>query len=112
MPYHALPVKLTRECYMPEILRTPDSRFNHLPGFPFAPHYMEDLPGYQGIRVQYVDEGPNTAEHVFLCLHGEPTWSYLYRKMIPVFIAAGNRVIAPDFIGFGRSDKLAEQQAY
>jgi haloalkane dehalogenase len=97
---------------MPEILRTPDERFRSLPEFPFAPHYVDDLPGCQGIRVHYLDEGPPTASQVFLCLHGEPTWSYLYRKMIPVFVAVGHRVVAPDFIGFGRSDKPAEESTY
>jgi pimeloyl-ACP methyl ester carboxylesterase len=97
---------------MQEILRTPDNRFANLPGFPFAPHYADNLPGYPGIRVHYLDEGPNKANHVFLCLHGQPTWSYLYRKMIPVFVAAGHRVVAPDFIGFGRSDKPAEEAVY
>jgi len=97
---------------MSEVLRTPDTRFGDLPGFPFLPHYVEDLPGYERIRIHYVDEGPGKADHIFLCLHGEPTWSYLYRKMIPVFVAAGHRVIAPDFIGFGRSDKLVEDSRY
>lgn len=97
---------------MSEILRTPDDRFGNLPGFPFAPHYVDDLPGYQRIRIHYLDEGPRTPSHVFLCLHGEPTWSYLYRKMIPVFVAAGHRVVAPDFIGFGRSDKPVEESKY
>jgi hypothetical protein len=87
---------------MQEILRTPDNRFANLPGFPFAPHYADNLPGYPGIRVHYLDEGPNKANHVFLCLHGQPTWSYLYRKMIPVFVAAGHRVVAPDFIPINR----------
>ncbi len=95
-----------------EILRTPDERFAKLPGFPFAPLYSEDLTGYEGIRIHYVDEGPRDAKHVFLCLHGEPTWSYLYRKMIPVFTAAGNRAVALDFIGFGRSDKPADESVY
>ncbi|HWZ43170.1 MAG TPA: haloalkane dehalogenase [Candidatus Saccharimonadales bacterium] len=97
---------------MPEILRTPDSNFANLPGFPFQPHYVDDLPGYSGIRIHYLDEGPSDAKHVFLCLHGQPTWSYLYRKMIPIFAAAGHRAVAPDFIGFGRSDKLAEELSY
>lgn len=69
-------------------------------------------PGYEGIRVHYVDEGQAATDDVFLCLHGEPTWSYLYRKMIPVFVAAGHRAVAPDFIGFGRSDKPADESAY
>ncbi|NIS33573.1 MAG: haloalkane dehalogenase, partial [Actinobacteria bacterium] len=70
-------------------LRTPDERFTDLEGFPYAPHYVDDLPGYEGLRMHWVDEGPADAEHVFLCLHGEPTWAYLYRKMIPVFTDAG-----------------------
>lgn len=94
------------------ILRTPDERFGNLPGFPFAPHYMEDLPGLDHLRVHYLDEGPQEAEAVWLCLHGEPTWSYLYRKMIPVFVRAGHRVVAPDFIGFGRSDKPTDESVY
>lgn len=97
---------------MASILRTPDERFTNLPQFPFIPHYVDDLPGYEGIRVHYLDEGPPAAGDVFLCLHGEPTWSYLYRKMIPVFVAAGHRAVAPDFIGFGRSDKAAEESVY
>lgn len=97
---------------MPEILRTPDHRFSSLPGFAFTPHYLEDLAGYEGIRVHYLDEGPSAASRTFLCLHGEPTWSYLYRKMIPVFVAAGHRAVAPDFIGFGRSDKPTDEATY
>ncbi len=81
-------------------LRTPDERFASLPGFPWAPHYLE----WQGLRVHYLDEGPRDAR-VLLCLHGEPTWAYLYRKMMPLFLGAGYRVVAPDFVGFGRSDK-------
>ena len=94
------------------ILRTPEARFENLPGFPYAPRYLDALPGYPGMRMHYVDEGPRQAGHVFLCLHGEPSWAYLYRKMIPVFVAAGGRAVAPDFFGFGRSDKLAEDAAY
>ncbi|MEL6387732.1 MAG: haloalkane dehalogenase [Pseudomonadota bacterium] len=95
-----------------EALRTPDDRFDHLPNYDFAPHYVDDLPGYSGLRVHYVDEGPSDAQHTFLCLHGQPTWSYLYRKMLPVFTAAGGRVIAPDWLGFGRSDKPVEDAVY
>lgn len=95
-----------------QILRTPDDRFTDLPGFKFAPHYIDDLPGVHGCRIHYLDEGPADAEVTWLCLHGEPTWCYLYRKMIPVFVNAGHRVIAPDFAGFGRSDKLVEDSAY
>ena len=82
-------------------LRTPEERFRDLPGFPFAPRYVDDLPGYAGLRMHYVDEGRADARIVWLCLHGEPTWSYLYRKMIPVFAGSGHRVVAPDLFGFG-----------
>ena len=84
----------------PGVLRTPDSRFDNLPDYPFAPNYVE----IDGYRVHYLDEGPTNGEVIFL-LHGEPDWSYLFRKMIPVLNAAGYRTIAPDMIGFGRSDK-------
>ncbi len=84
----------------PGVLRTPDERFANLPDYPFAPHY-KDVNGY---RIHYVDEGPRDADPILL-LHGEPTWSYLYRYMIPPLVAAGHRVIAPDLIGFGKSDK-------
>ncbi len=97
---------------MIEALRTPDARFVDLPGYDFAPHYIDTLPGYDGLRVHYIDEGPSRAMHTFLCLHGEPSWSYLYRKMIPVFVASGARVIAPDWLGFGRSDKPVDDGAY
>jgi haloalkane dehalogenase len=95
-----------------QILRTPDERFANLPGYAFAPHYVE-IPSGDGarLRVHYVDEGPANADPV-LCLHGEPSWSYLYRKMIPVIAAAGHRVVAPDLVGFGRSDKPAERSDY
>ncbi len=96
---------------MPSVLRTPDERFADLPGFPFVPHYLDDL-GPGGLRAHYIDEGPVYGRHVFLCLHGEPTWSYLYRRMIPVFVAAGHRVLAPDFFGFGRSDKPEDEAAH
>lgn len=88
-----------------ELLRTPDARFGSLPDFPFAPHYLDDLPGYDGARVHYLDEGDAAAPVTVLCLHGNPSWSYLYRKMLPEFTGAGLRVVAPDLIGFGRSDK-------
>jgi len=91
-----------------DILRTPDARFDALPGYPFAPHYADGLGGPEAIRVHYLDEGPVDAPAVALCLHGNPTWSYLYRHMIPVFAGAGLRVVAPDLIGFGRSDKPAD----
>jgi haloalkane dehalogenase len=87
------------------IQRTPDSRFENLPGFNFAPHYVELNDTDLGkLRVHYLDEGPRDGA-VVLCMHGNPSWSYLYRKMIPVFVAAGYRVLAPDLVGFGRSDK-------
>lgn len=86
-------------------LRTPDDRFDNLKDYPFEPNYIDDLTGYKGLRGHYVEQGDKDADDVFLLLHGEPTWSYLYRKMIPVFSAAGARVIAPDMLGFGKSDK-------
>ena len=86
-----------------DLLRTPDERFSSLPGFPFEPHYAEVG---DGIRVHYLDEGPAGGRPVLL-MHGEPTWSYLYRRVVPPLAAAGFRVIAPDLVGFGRSDKPA-----
>jgi haloalkane dehalogenase len=86
------------------ILRTPDERFSDLPGFPYRPHYLE----VGGLRVHYVDEGSG---EVVLCLHGEPSWCYLYRKMIPM-LAERHRVVAMDFVGFGRSDKYTEREDY
>ncbi|MHA1472637.1 MAG: alpha/beta fold hydrolase, partial [Promethearchaeota archaeon] len=93
-------------------LRTPDENFENLPDFPFKPHYINDLKGYEDLRLHYLDEGPKDSNQIFLCLHGQPTYSFLYRKMIPVFINAGLRVIAPDFFGFGRSDKPVEEEVY
>lgn len=87
-------------------MRTPDERFAALPGFGFRPNYLE----WRGQRVHYLDEGKGA--ETFLCLHGEPTWSYLYRRMLPVFTAAGARVVAPDFVGFGRSDKPEDEAVY
>jgi haloalkane dehalogenase len=95
-----------------DALRTPDERFTNLPGWGYAPHYIDDLSGYDGLRMHFVDEGPRDPGATFVCLHGEPTWSYLYRKMIPVLVAAGHRVIAPDLFGFGRSDKPVEDTTY
>ena len=97
---------------MTEVLRTPEERFKDWPDFPYSPNYLDGLKGYEGLRMHYVDAGPSDAENVFLCLHGEPTWSYLYRKMIPVFTAPGHRVLAPDFFGFGRSDKPVSDDVY
>ena len=89
-----------------DVLRTPDERFRNLPDFAYEPRYVDVDAGEEGTRVRmaYVDEGPRDGR-VVLLLHGEPTWSFLYRKMIPVFVKAGFRAIAPDLIGFGRSDK-------
>lgn len=97
-----------------DVLRTPDERFAALPGFPFAPHYVE-VPRGDGtgdLRVHYVDEGPTDATETVLMLHGEPSWSYLYRTMIPIVTAAGHRAVAPDLPGFGRSDKPAARGDY
>lgn len=95
-----------------DVLRTPDERFASLPGFVWQPQYVESLPGFEGLRVHHLDEGPRGAEITALCLHGQPTWSYLYRHMLPLFTAAGLRVVAPDFFGFGRSDKPTDDAWY
>ena len=99
---------------MPAIsaLRTPDERFSDLPDYPYAPHYVDDLAGYEGLRIHYLDVGPRDARHLFLCLHGEPTWSYLYRRMIPSMLGSGARVVTPDLLGFGRSDKPTRVEDY
>ncbi len=86
------------------VIRTPDERFQNLPDFPYAPHYVE----VNGMRIHYIDEGQG---EVILCLHGEPSWSFLYRKMIPILVR-NYRVIAMDFVGFGRSDKYTEREEY
>ncbi len=88
-----------------KVLRTPESRFADLPDFAYVPHYVE----VAGLRIAYIDEGPRDAP-VVLLMHGEPTWSFLYRKMIPPLLQAGLRVVAPDLVGFGRSDKPARRQ--
>jgi tRNA(adenine34) deaminase len=88
-----------------DALRTPDAAFADLPGYPWAPRYLSDLPSLNGLRLHYLDEGPKDAPITWLCLHGNPAWSYLYRHMIPVFLGADHRVVAPDLIGFGKSDK-------
>ena len=82
-------------------LRTPDDRFADIPDFNYPVSYSEDLPGYEGLRAAWVDDGPKTSDRTFLCLHGVPSWSFLYRRMIPVFLASGARVVCPDFFGFG-----------
>lgn len=89
-------------------LRTEEARFENLPGYPWLPRYVTGLPVLGGMRMHYLDEGPRDAAVTWLCLHGNPTWSYVYRRMIPVFLAAGHRVVAPDMPGFGRSDKPVE----
>lgn len=95
-----------------DVLRTPDERFAGLPDFPFAPHYVEVPTGDGGtLRVHYLDEGPADGE-VVLLLHGEPSWSYLYRTMIPVLVDAGLRAVAIDLVGFGRSDKPTRREDY
>lgn len=91
-----------------EVLRTPEERFRNLPNYDFAPNYLEPVPG---LRMHYVDVGPRDAAPI-LMLHGEPSWSYLYRHMIPVCARAGHRVIAPDLIGFGKSDKPTATSDY
>jgi len=95
-----------------EVLRTPDERFSSLVNFPFTPHYISNLKNYDDLRIHYIDEGSRIAKYTFLCLHGQPTWSYLYRKMIPIFVNAGYRVVAPDYYGFGRSDKPVDDAIY
>ncbi len=86
-----------------KVLRTPDARFENLPGYPFETQYT-DVPDGDGgtLRIHHLDEGPSDAETI-LCMHGQPTWSYLYRHMIPILVDAGFRVVAPDLVGFGRS---------
>ncbi len=93
-------------------LRTQDENFLNLPNFPFKPHYIDNLRGFENLRLHYLDEGNPNSQEQFLCLHGSPSWSFLYRRMIPVFLEAGCRVIAPDFFGFGRSDKPVNEELY
>ena len=104
--------KLAMHPLRDDAVRTPDSQFTNLPGYPWAPHYLSDLPALAGLRMHYLDEGPQDAPLTYLCLHGNPAWSYLYRKMIPVFLQAGHRVVAPDLVGFGRSDKPKKESAH
>jgi tRNA(adenine34) deaminase len=98
-------IKMTSSPVREDALRTPDSRFDQLPDYPWAPNYVSDLPTLAGLRMHFLDEGPRGAPLTYLCLHGNPAWSYQYRRMIPVFLSAGHRVVAPDLIGFGKSDK-------
>ena len=95
-----------------DALRTPDSAFDGLPGYPWVPHYVSDLPALAGLRMHYLDEGPRDAPLTWLCLHGNPSWSYLYRHLIARLIATGQRVLAPDLIGFGKSDKPKKEGAH
>jgi tRNA(adenine34) deaminase len=109
-----------------DAVRASEERFEGLPGYPWAPHYLSDLPALGGLRMHHLDEGPTLLSFdklrtgqaqddrslTWLCLHGNPAWSYLYRKMIPVFLADGARVVAPDLIGFGRSDKPKKDSAH
>lgn len=97
-----------------EVLRTPDERFADLPGYPFAPTYfdIERGDGTGTLRVHFLDEGPRDAAETVLLMHGEPSWSFLYRRMIPVLAAAGHRTVAPDLVGFGRSDKPTPRTEY
>ncbi|MEM6724223.1 MAG: hypothetical protein AAF598_09310 [Bacteroidota bacterium] len=81
-----------------DALRTPDERFEDLPDYPFQPHFLDKLTDYEGLRGHYIDEGNPDAKEVFLCLHGEPSWSFLYREMIPIFTQHGYRAVAPDLI--------------
>jgi len=97
---------------MSAILRTPEQRFASLPDFSFEPRYVDSLHGYAGLRMHYVDTGPGDSAVTFLCLHGQPTWSYLFRRMFPAFTTAGHRVVAPDLYGFGRSDKPEDEAVY
>jgi len=105
-------VKAAAQPLRDDALRTPEERFDNLPGYPWQGKYTQVLPSLAGLRLHYLDEGPQDAETVFLCLHGNPTWSYLYRKMIPVWLEAGHRIVAPDLVGFGRSDKPKRESAH
>ena len=95
-----------------DALRTPEACFADLPDYPWQPNYINDLPSLNGLRLHYLDEGPKDAKVTWLCLHGNPAWSYLYRKMLPVFLQAGHRVVAPDMPGFGKSDKPKKDSAH
>ncbi len=95
-----------------DALRTPDERFAGLRDNPWEPRYLSDLPALAGLRMHYLDEGPRDAPRTWLCLHGTSSWSHLYRHMLPVFLAAGDRVVAPDLIGFGRGDKPKKEAVH
>ena len=102
-----IPLKAASDEVRPGIMRTPDSRFESLKDFDFEPNYMN----IQGLRIHYLDEGPEDGQPIFL-LHGQPTWGYLFRYMIPPLADAGYRVIVPDMAGFGRSDKPTKKEDY
>ncbi len=107
-----------------DALRTPDGAFSNLPGYPWPPHYHNDLPALGGLRQHFLDEGGNEStspwtnkgqgggQLTYLCLHGNPSWSYIFRKMLPTFLASGARVVAPDMPGFGKSDKPKKDEAH
>ncbi|HYZ17462.1 MAG TPA: haloalkane dehalogenase [Candidatus Acidoferrum sp.] len=95
-----------------EVVRTPDEAFSAVRGFDYAPKFVDDLRGFEGLRLAYVDEGPRDARDLFLCLHSTPTWGFLYRKMIPIFLEQGARVVVPDLFGYGRSDKPADSRTH
>ena len=97
---------------MEQVLRTPEERFEALPDFAYPPLYLDELAGYEGLRCHYLDLGPADASQTFFCLHGEPTWAFLFRRMIPAFLQSGARIIVPDLFGFGRSDKPTDQGVY
>lgn len=97
------------------VVRSPEARFVNLPDWHYASHYIDDLASYTDLRIHYVDEGRQDGadnQVTFLCIHGEPTWAYLFRKMAPVFLSAGHRFVAPDMFGFGRSDKPLDDETY
>lgn len=113
LAFASLPIKFPLAFgHASEVKRTPEERFRNLPGFDFEPHYIEVTNSESGpLRMHYIDEGSRDG-HIILCLHGQASWSYLYRKMIPILVGQGFRVIAPDYVGFGRSDKLASDTDY
>ena len=94
-----------------KILRTPDECFNNLEEYPFEPNYIDIEHNNHTLRMHYLDEN-SESEEIVLLMHGEPTWSYLYRKIIPILVSNGKRVIAPDLIGFGKSDKPSARENY
>jgi tRNA(adenine34) deaminase len=120
--HHREVTRMTQSHLRTDALRTDDTRFADLPGYPWPPHYVSDLPSLDGLRMHYLDvpgqgaspaaSSGTTSAITYLCLHGNPTWSYLYRKMIPIFTAHGHRVVAPDLIGFGKSDKPKKDSAH